>query len=114
MNGEIQQASNIVISARKSLYENKENNMVYNYSISDDVYALTSIENQTEPTVIDYAISLDYGSLNKYNIPYDNHKARQLKKEDYYDANNIILDHYVRDIAEYLKYLFFLLLAFLT
>lgn len=58
---------------------------------------------------ISYLLEANNSKKDERDIPVVSHRRiNSLKKEDYYDANNIILDHYVRDIAEYLKYLFFL------
>jgi len=55
-------------------YENKENDMIYNYSIADDVYALSDTSNTNSLSVINYDISLDYNLLDNYDINTDNYK----------------------------------------
>jgi len=54
-------------------YENYENDMIYNYSIVDDVYTLSNIENTNELIAVDYKVSLDYDKLNKYDINTSNY-----------------------------------------
>lgn len=58
----------------KYSYENTENNMIYNYSIADDIYTLTNIENTQDLTIVDYKIKLDYTTLNKYDINTEDYK----------------------------------------
>lgn len=55
-------------------YENYENDMIYNYSMSDDVYTLSNTENTNELIAIDYEVSLDYDKLNKYDINTPDYK----------------------------------------
>lgn len=55
-------------------YRNDENNMIYKYSILEDVFALTSNDSQNDLTIINYIVSLDYNKLNKYDNSTDNYK----------------------------------------
>ena len=48
--------------------------MIYNYSIADDIYTLTNVENEQELTIVDYKIKLDYTTLNKYDINTEDYK----------------------------------------
>lgn len=76
-------------------------------------------DNQVLEQYIDYYIGLSENAisylLNASNLAKDDRdipvishrRINSLNKEDYYDANNIIVDHYARDIGEYFKYLFF-------
>ncbi len=68
---------------------------------------------------LDYYIGLSENAISYYNNINKNEKDKRdiptishrriynLKKRDYYDINNIVLDHYTRDICEYIKYKFF-------
>lgn len=47
-------------------YTNNETNLVYTYGISDDIYALSLVDNN-EPLTINYDIKLNYEEINKYN-----------------------------------------------
>jgi len=76
-------------------------------------------DNQVLEQYIDYYIGLSENAISYLlnasdlakddrDIPVISHRRiNSLNKEDYYDANNIIVDHYTRDIGEYFKYLFF-------
>lgn len=55
-------------------YENTENDMIYSYSINDDIYTLTSIEDKSAISVVKYDISLDYDALSKYDINTEDYK----------------------------------------
>lgn len=61
-------------------YENTENDMIYHYSIANDIYALANEEEQNSLTIVDYDIHLDYKSLNKYDINTDDYKNQVVGK----------------------------------
>ena len=63
-------------------YKNIENDMIYNYEISDDIYVLATEEEQKAFTLVDYDIKLDYTTLNKYDInteDYENQVVGNIK-----------------------------------
>lgn len=55
-------------------YKNEENDNIYNYTISDDIYVLANEEEQNELTIVDYKINLDYDALASYNVNTENYK----------------------------------------
>ena len=57
---------------------------------------------------ISYLLNANNAQKDERDKPVVSHRRiNSIKKEEYYDANNIIVDHYVRDIGEYFKHLFF-------
>ena len=68
---------------------------------------------------LDYYIGLSENAISYYNninkkekdkrdFPTISHRRiYSLEKKEYYDISNIVLDHYTRDICEYIKYKFF-------
>lgn len=59
-------------------YENTENNMIYTYSLANDIYALRNEENDTKLTLIGYDISVNYDTLNKYDVNTKNYKNQAI------------------------------------
>lgn len=55
-------------------YENKENDIIYHYSIADDIYVLSSKEDLNELKRVSYNVNLDYTALNKYDINTKNYE----------------------------------------
>jgi len=55
-------------------YKNNENEMIYTYCISEDIYALTNIETTSDLSIVDYKVNLNYDSINKYNINSKSYK----------------------------------------
>jgi len=83
-------------------YRNNENNMIYDYSISDDIYSLSNTAETNELTIIDYNVSLDYDKLNKYDINTTEYKKQVVgnikitfsQNSSTYDKKyDLVLDH---------------------
>ena len=55
-------------------YTDSDKNLIYNYSITEDIFALSSIDQASEPLVIDYTINLDYNKLTQYDITSEDYK----------------------------------------
>lgn len=55
-------------------YTDLNRKLAYCYSISQDVLALSSVEQTSEPLVIDYSIDLDYDKLKQYDTTSENYK----------------------------------------
>lgn len=62
----------------KFSYENHDTDLIYNYSISDDVYALSNSAEQNEFVIVDYEISLNYEEINKYDINSTDYKNQDI------------------------------------
>ena len=55
-------------------YENTENDMIYSYSLADDIFTLTNTEENSAISVVKYDVSLDYDALSKYDINTEDYK----------------------------------------
>ncbi len=55
-------------------YTNHDKNLKYNYSINEDILALSSSDEINSPTVINYDININYDELNKYDINSTDYK----------------------------------------
>lgn len=74
-------------------YTNQETNLVYNYQLKEDIYALSKTDT-TSPLIIDYTVNLDYDKLNKYTESSTDYKGQNV---------GIITINFKQDDNEYSK-----------
>ncbi len=63
-------------------YVNYDNDIIYNYSLSEDIYTLVNDTDADELVTINYDVKLDYDKLNKYDIntsDYENQVVGKIK-----------------------------------
>jgi len=55
-------------------YTDNDKKLVYNYSMAEDVFALSNAEETSEPLVVNYSVNINYIKLEQYDITSENYK----------------------------------------